>query len=926
MISTNKFKLLVLFILIGFKMQSQCVGSYGTVVISEIYFDTYYAEDIESKYHSFGEYIELYNSSDQAIDLKDWMLKDNHTSYKFSSNDVDGNNLVIQPGGFKIITYNGFYATNGQSGVQSAIGGRSKFKELFASSDLEGLEEDIILQNQIVLYNESDKVSLITPQGKLIDEVSYSNQSGDVVFNPTPLQYMQANGMQLTDYTITITPRINNRNGHWYNGAIGAMMFYGFNPIDLEPLFDPFQPFLIYTGRNRRVILRSHANDFYSDGGDFFQVGISTPLGFPAGLNVPTKPIDPFLYYIPAHDENYNITESFSYDIKSGLREGYSKSYFDNVGKPIVSMSQDFKNNLVWGSETQYDSFGRKSKESFPAPTCLGMEKVDFLSNASMKTMFLDKYYGNNNDLEEYQATAQQPYSEIKYDELNPGNVINVVGGNQISGDWKTGYTFIVPAAQEMYYIYGKDYYDGPIDANGEEVITKFYKTTSVDANGVENVVFTDGEGKTLASARAGSNNSISPYPVYSLIGTQGYIDVHIPSGITSSDISLLGNPSLYDVFDLKTGNIASTPLVGGNAYRVVAHTTPTYNPKTYINPTSGAITAQANALGISYKVNYYDFAINVYDKTGRLTKSIQPKGFKAAYPANPATFTIPVTPPSYLASNSFASSYTYNTLGQVIQAISPDEGTSKFAYRQDGQIRYSQSAIQANINAPLIADRDTKVSYTNYDEYARPIESGVITGSNGIWALAENAVDNPVLVSGTKSEQSFTIYDYPQNNETSMPIGSIPNLTALAPPVYVQHNLSGNVAITFKSDATNIVNAITWYSYDIYGRVEWVVQYALGFSGAKTIDYEYDYKGNIAKVFYQKDQSDQFVHRYTYDINSALTMVETADATNVFTVDAEYTYYKTGELKRTNIAQGGQGLDYIYTLGGMLKSINYPV
>ncbi|SHM74498.1 RHS repeat-associated core domain-containing protein [Flavobacterium xanthum] len=32
-----------------------------------------------------------------------------------------------------------------------------------------------------------------------------------------------------------------------------------------------------------------------------------------------------------------------------------------------------------------------------------------------------------------------------------------------------------------------------------------------------------------------------------------------------------------------------------------------------------------------------------------------------------------------------------------------------------------------------------------------------------------------------------------------------------------------------------------------------------------------------------------------------------------------------TGELKRVNIAQGAQGLDYVYTLGGQLKSINHP-
>ncbi|WP_164515319.1 hypothetical protein [Flavobacterium ustbae] len=55
------------------------------------------------------------------------------------------------------------------------------------------------------------------------------------------------------------------------------------------------------------------------------------------------------------------------------------------------------------------------------------------------------------------------------------------------------------------------------------------------------------------------------------------------------------------------------------------------------------------------------------------------------------------------------------------------------------------------------------------------------------------------------------------------------------------------------------------------------------------------------------------------------LTKVETSTDNANFTTHADYSYYKTGELKRVNIAQGAQGLDYVYTLGGQLKSINHP-
>lgn len=683
---------------------------------------------------------------------------------------------------------------------------------------------------------------------------------------------------------------------------------------------------------------------------------------------------------LPNSDTEFHWTHQISYDAK-GLVTGVSRTYFDDLGKADVSLSKDMVSKKVWGTETTYDDFGRADKSSFVAPSNLAtVNKVSFFtapaqtlpsailvnqtvlditSNQNIQTsqtitatgavssglnvnfiagnsiilspgfsvsgatggVFtatiaappiasasaqLTNYYSDSNALEPYQATAEQPYSQTNYDILNPGNVINVVGGNKIGGDWKTGYSYSVPAAQEMYYVYGHDYYEGALTANGEEVITKFYKSVSVDANGVENVAFSDGEGKVLASARSGGATT---YPVVSLIGTQGFVDVHIPAGITSG-ISLIGGASLYKVYDLKTGLI-TTSLSGGNAYRIEALAPPTTDPKVYIS--NGVPTPDAGALGISYSVNYYDYSVNVYNKTGQLIKSIQPNGFQLNNPI--------VASPAYLNSGKFTSTYTYNTLGQVIQTSSPDEGSSQFAYRQDGQIRYSQSALQAPLN---------KISYTNYDSYGRPIESGVVTGA--IWTDALAGADATALIGTQLSERTFTVYDDTENTATSSQIPTpysitIPSNLSLATlaPSYIQNNLSGNVAVTYKADSGTTINAITWYGYDIYGRSEWMVQYNEGI-GTKTIHYEYDYKGNVKKVLYQKNNSAElFVHQYTYDANDVLKKVETSTDNTTFITHADYSYYLTGELKRVNIAQGGQGTDYVYTLGGQLKSINHP-
>jgi RHS repeat-associated protein len=695
------------------------------------------------------------------------------------------------------------------------------------------------------------------------------------------------------------------------------------------------------------------------------------------------------------NDKLNNWIHGVTYDSKGNVT-GQSRGYFDDFGKSNVNLSKDYVTNKIWGTQTIYDNFDRPSKTSFVAPSPLTtFDKPNFFktpaeisasgipeawtvtspvttsttieakfilgvsainrdltvnfnatsillqpgfnvtatTGSSFKataTIFPDNsvnasvgnYYSDNNTDEPFQATATQPYLQNNYDTLNPDNVINVVGGNKINGDWKTGYSYTVPAAQEMYYAYGRDYYDGPVLSGREEVITKFYKSVSVDENGVENVVFADGEGKVLATARSGGATS---YPVVSLIGTQGFVDIHIPAGITSG-ISLIGGASLYTIYNLKTGAITTT-LTGGNAYRVHANKIPTVDPKTYIL-SNGDITYDPNVLGITYSVNYYEYAINVYNKAGLLIKSIQPKGYKS-------NSTI-VGAPTHMVSSDFATIYAYNALGQVIQTISPDEGTSRFAYRKDGQIRYSQNALQ----------KDTKISYTDYDTYGRAVESGVIATT---WVSATANIDGP-LVSGTPTEQTITVYDfdtnyitsladYPLNNVTSVPLptnltlSSVLTTAGIPTANYTQNNLSGNVAITYTKPAATIT-AITWYSYDIYGRTEWMVQYNEGI-GAKTIHYYYDYKGNVKKVIYQKDKATElFAHQYTYDANDVLKKVETStDLVNIgtateqgtFITHADYSYYQTGELKRVNIAQGLQGLDYVYTLGGQLKSINHP-
>ncbi|CAH0336553.1 hypothetical protein FVB9288_02259 [Flavobacterium sp. CECT 9288] len=670
--------------------------------------------------------------------------------------------------------------------------------------------------------------------------------------------------------------------------------------------------------------------------------------------------------FIVLSDSTNHWTHQTSYDINGNIINS-SRTFFDDLGKSDVSLSKDFQNNKVWGTETIFDEKGRPFRTSFIAPsTSNSFEKTSFLraygttgtGSFPQQTSIVDpistnqnvratqlitasstiaagttvsftapqivltknftagpgftataaivnedvaqpnlyQYYSDANTAEPYQATATHPFSEVVYDELNPGNTVKVIGGNKINGDWKNGFSYTLPAAQEMYYAFGAAYFDGDIQSQGEVVVTKFFKTVVQDANGIENVSFSDGEGKVLATGTSGRG---SAYPVLSLIGTQGFIDVHIPQGVVPA--TLIGSASDYKIYNLKTGALHTGSLSAGNFYRIEAVIVPTAEPEAYIT-SGGGVTYSAGAKGVTYTVNYADFALNYYDKTGRLSKTIQPKGYQN-------NTSIVATP-----AHTLATTYTYNTLGQVIAVSSPDEGSSRFAYRKDGQIRYSQNALQS----------DTQVSYTEYDSLGRPIESGVITGTAGMWAAA---IANPdgTLLTGTRSEQTFTIYDDYKDFTTSYAVPANLDLAALLtsrglnPGQYIPNNLSGNVAVTFND------TSFTWYSYDLYGRTEWVVQNILGF-GLKTVHYTFDENGRIKKVIYQKDTpSEMFVHQYTYQIDGSLLTVATSVDNINFKEHAKYKYYQTGELKRVELAQGLQGIDYVYTLGGALKSINHP-
>jgi RHS repeat-associated protein len=601
---------------------------------------------------------------------------------------------------------------------------------------------------------------------------------------------------------------------------------------------------------------------------------------------------------IPRPDLPLNFIMVRSYDASETLKGG-SIGFFDNLGRPTQQQSKDMSTAKNWTSETRYDNQGRAALSTLSAPVSEASRfhfKTNFITNqigqtyqnADFETLINDPspvgddlgtlgwYYSTQNtdafyEGNDYQDITDRPYSRTIYSELNPGTALRTIGGNQVdAGDnnglednWLQGYTFTMKAGQELTQVAA--FNDLSYDTAGDT--RKIIKTVGRDVHGIENVMFTDTDGKTLAAARVGGDDI---YDSTVSIGEQGFVDIHVPEGFTGFTVNGVSGITTQ-IHNLITEQLevgASTSLLNG-FYRVSITNLEDYNPAN-----------SANTVSIDYQENYYDYSLNYYDDIGRLISSKQPL-------------------------NHIETTYEYNTLGQLTSTTSPDEGTANFVYRKDGQIRFSQNEKQALAN---------EYSYTNYDFLVRPIESGVV---NGTFSLTmDGDMDNNFV--GTRSEQQATIYDFLEASDSTFLNGVD---SSYANPSF----LAGNVVKTTNDQTTS------YYSYDVYERVQWIVQDVAGL-GVKTIDYEYDaITSQVNQVVYQKHTpSETFVHRYTYDPDDySLTKVETATVISTddtdYTEHATYNYYETGNLRSVILAEGIQQIDYVYNLAGQLKGINHP-
>src|SRR3989339_124944 len=652
------------------------------------------------------------------------------------------------------------------------------------------------------------------------------------------------------------------------------------------------------------------------------------------------------------YDRNFVQTTAYG---ENGRVLGQSITYSDNLGKSVQSVARNMSQEGLIVSQTLYDAFGRPEASTMPIP--VAEQTLDEVSGFASPLTDYDyqqgittwqplpddlvlSYYSNTNTKEPFVPHDETPYSRVEYSTTIPGAVRkSYMAGDATFEQYTTGFT--VNASHDELLELELSKTKGvnlttltlqTADAYSGNEFLGMTKTVSRDVLGKESVTYTDAQGQVIAtcmSGNSGAEDITVTYKINSLLDPDGnYIDIHLPKN-RDSYLVQKATAFYHEVIDL----IEDEPVTSGTSQAI------TLVPGFY-----RIFTTSPTEVEFDVTTGYKYYSFNAYDEAGRLTKSLSPKDVEELSVYAGADLTQQL--------NDRVSRNTYNTLGWLLSSYSQDEGLTEYIYRRDGNIRFSQNEQQRN---------DNKFSYTNYDKHGRIVEvgefddsqtattyflqSGFVGGQSlteyieKVYAAGEYGMEpnTNIIPASTYLDQTFTLYDKADPNGPGNP-----------------KFLRGKVAKTWNN------NTATWYSYTYDGLVEWVIQEIKGMdvdndgltndlvatNGIEDaddlayLDYTYDYNGNVTEVTYssgierllpglegenQYARDYEFTHYYQYDLNDRLEAVYTQSKKDEKQLQARYYYYPHGPLKRVELADNLQGTDYVYTIQGWLKSINYP-
>jgi RHS repeat-associated protein len=345
----------------------------------------------------------------------------------------------------------------------------------------------------------------------------------------------------------------------------------------------------------------------------------------------------------------------------------------------------------------------------------------------------------------------------------------------------------------------------------------------------------------------------------------------------------------------------------------------------------------QTEQLTVTAAVSEHHYTLYYYDQAGSLVKTVPPAGVDVsklgwAVAYSDSVRTAMAQGQQLTPTHALATQYRYNTLGKVVSQYTPDAGVSSFYYDNVGRLILSQNANQRKAG-----ETDATMgqfSYTLYDSLSR------ITAVGQLRNLTAQPMSQAMLRSATAPNYNSWLQDVNvTRSQLTRTKYDEPYVGFPAAFMLQQRNLRNRVSFVTYNDTleNSVANTATYYTYDILGNVDTLVQ-DMGINSKmdktggrmKFIAYSYDLaSGKVNKVSYQPPRNgerytDAFYHRYSYDAENRLTDVETSTDDMVWEKEARYRYYLHGPLSRTVLGhQLVQGIDHTYTLQGWLKGTN---
>jgi YD repeat-containing protein len=246
-------------------------------------------------------------------------------------------------------------------------------------------------------------------------------------------------------------------------------------------------------------------------------------------------------------------------------------------------------------------------------------------------------------------------------------------------------------------------------------------------------------------------------------------------------------------------------------------------------------------------------------------------------------------TPPK---EESDSTSYDYTTRSELKKKDSPDAEPVRYLYDGNGNLRFSMDGVQAG----------SRFTYNKYDKLNRLIEVG--EHAPALHFTQENAYGE--LPGEVNTVHSAMTYDSKVSSD--------------------QRNLQGRLSQS-RAYRQGLLASTTTYSYDDFGRIEWI-EHALVGSSSVRIQYTYDRQGNITKKGFVDlgNAIDRLYTYYEYDLAGRLSAIYTSsiDDETGKTLAARFTYTASNQVHQLTLGElPAQTVDYSYNERDWLRTIN---